>query len=173
MKLGLDASTTVCGWAIANERNEIISAGIIDINKLKTNREKVSKIIKELNSLDEIKSVTDINLEAALLGFMGGFTSQQVIIKLSRFNAILEHVLVDEFKQSVNLVNVGTARKQVFGKARLKGVKSKDFVKQYIPTVVPNLKDFEFLNSKKTLDAKNADMYDAMVLALYTVNKLS
>lgn len=166
MKLGLDVSTTCCGWAFS-EQGKIQDAGFIDISKLNSNKDKSFHIIGILKQNPLINNVKEINLEAALSGFAGGFTSQQVIIKLSRFNAILEYILGDELKIPINLLNVSTIRKKVFGKARLKGIKSKDYVKMMIPGIAPNYKVFEKLNKIGNWDKRNEDIYDAIVCSLY------
>ncbi len=165
MKIGLDCSTTVAGWAFA-ENGEIKDAGFLDISDVVKNSDKAFKIMDVLVRHPLISYVTEINLEAALSGFMGGGTTQQTIIKLVRFNAILEYILSEEMNMPVNLLNVSTMRKKVFGKARLKGVKSKDYVKMMIPKIVPNISKFEKLNKIGNVDKKCEDMYDAIVAAL-------
>jgi hypothetical protein len=97
---------------------------------------------------------------------MGGFTSQQVIIKLARFNAIFEYILSEHWQKPVNLINVSTARKAVFGKARVKGIKPKEYVKQQLALIMP-LDRFDKLNKKDKWDERNSDMYDAIVMAMY------
>ena len=114
-----------------------------------------------------IDLVDHINLEAALSGFGGGLTSQQTIITLSRWNAVFEYMLSEYFKFPVVLCNVNTMRKKVFGKARIKGIKPKEYVKQQIPLIVSNISKFEKLNRDGNWDAHNSDMYDAIVCALY------
>lgn len=165
MKIGLDCSTTVAGWAFA-ESGEIKDAGFMDISDVVKNSDKAYKIVNMLMKHPMMSSVTEINLEAALSGFIGGGTTQQTIIKLVRFNAILEYILSKELNITVNLLNVSTMRKKVFGKARLKGVKSKDYVKMMIPKVVPNIANFEKLNKIGNVDKKCEDMYDAIVASL-------
>ena len=76
-------------------------------------------------------------------------------------------MLSEKFSFPVVLCNVNTMRKAVFGKARIKGIKPKEYVKQQIPLVVSNIKGFEKLNRKGEWDAHNSDMYDAIVCALY------
>lgn len=165
MILGLDASTTVCGWAFFN--GVVISdAGFIDISKEETNKAKVRLIINSLSTHSDFRHLTEVKLEAALSGFMGGRTSQQVIIKLARFNAVLEYVLGEELKVPVTLVGASTARKKVLGKAFIKGMTSKEYVKQELPKRVPNLRRFETLNRKEEWNKKNEDMYDAIVIAM-------
>lgn len=168
MILGLDCSTSCCGWSICSD-STVKSAGFIKLDKHKTNKEKCLAVISFLDSLDLIKQVNQINLEASLSGFGGGFTTQQTIITLSRFNAVLEYILGEHYKIPVNLINVSTARKFVLGKARIANVKPKDYVKMVLPTVVPNLQSFEKLNKLGKWDAHNSDTFDAIVMGLYTL----
>ena len=88
VSLGLDASTTCVGYAFTQDK-KILDMGFIDIKKEKTPKEKVQKVLEFLNNSSYIDNVHDINIEDNLSGFAGGRTSQQVIIKLAKFNAIL------------------------------------------------------------------------------------
>ena len=94
--------------------------------------EKVFKVLDFLNKSSYIDNVYDINVEDNLSGFAGGRTSQQTIVKLAKFNAVLCFVLEDMLEMEVHNINPVTARKNVFGKARVKGIKAKDFVKMKI-----------------------------------------
>ena len=167
--LGLDASTSIVGYAFATG-SVIVDAGFINISKIETNRKKafeVSKFLADAIMSRAPKSVDHINLEAALSGFGGGLTSQQTIITLSRWNAVLEYVLEDNFGVPIVLCNVNTMRKKVLGAARIKGVKPKEYVKAILPKLYPDVKHFEKLNRKKEWDAHNSDMYDAVICALF------
>ncbi|SRR6266404_5697063 len=166
MILGIDASTSMIGYAFA-ENNIIINAGFVKISKLETNKEKAKFVVNFLKENPNISKVTQLNLEAALSGFGGGLTSQQTIITLSRWNAILEYVLSETFTFPIVLCNVNSMRKKVFGKARIQGIKPKEYVKAQVPLYVPNIKQFEKLNRNGDWDAHNSDMYDAVVAALY------
>lgn len=166
MVLGLDASTSIVGWCFA-EGNSVRDAGFLNISKLETNKVKGKFVIDFLAKHPSINSVDHLNLEAALSGFGGGLTSQQTIITLSRWNAVFEYMLGEHFKFPIVLCNVNTMRKKVFGKARIKGIKPKEYVKQQIPLVVPDVVKFEKLNRDGNWDAHNGDMYDAIVCALY------
>ena len=126
--LGLDASTNCVGYAFTEDK-KILDMGFIDIKKEKTPKEKVFKVLDFLNKSSYIDQVFTIYVEDNLQGFAGGRTSQQVIVKLAKFNAILCFVLEDMFDMKVYNINPMTARKNVFGKARIKGIKAKDFVK--------------------------------------------
>lgn len=164
--LGLDSSTSTTGWSFC-ENGKILSAGFIDTKKLETTKEKTFHVISCLEKIKEINQFDQINLEAALSGFAGGFTSQQVIITLARHNAVFAYIIEDHFKKKVNLLSVNTIRKQLFGKCRIKGIKSKDFVRQELESLVPDVIRFTTQNKKGNWDERNGDMYDAVVASLY------
>ena len=162
--LGLDASTTCVGYAFTKDK-KILDMGFIDIRKETTPKDKVQKVLEVLNSSDYIDEVMDINIEDNLQGFAGGRTSQQVIIKLAKFNAILCFML-ENFDFTVHNINPMTARKNVFGKARVKGIKAKDFVKEEIEK---RFKTKKWCKKTKTglWDKRNIDMYDGLVMSLF------
>ena len=167
--LGLDASTTCVGYAFTEDK-KILDMGFIDIKKEKTPKDKVQKVLEFINNSSYIDDVYDINIEDNLSGFAGGRTSQQVIIKLAKFNAILCFML-ENFEYNVNSVNPMTARKQVFGKARVKGKKAKDFVKQEIEKMY-NTNKWCKETARGNWDKRNIDMYDGLVMSLYEKNSL-
>ena len=164
--LGLDSSTSTTGWSFC-ENGKILSAGFVDTKKLETTKEKTFHVISCLEKTKEIEKFDEINLEAALSGFAGGFTSQQVIITLARHNAVFAYIIEEHFKKKVNLLSVNTMRKQLFGKCRIKGIKSKDFVKQELESLIPDVLNFTAKNKKGNWDERNGDMYDAIVAGLY------
>ena len=162
--LGLDASTTCVGYAFTDDE-KILDMGFIDIKKEKTPKDKVQKVLEVINGKDYIDDVMNINIEDNLSGFMGGRTSQQTIIKLAKFNAILCFML-ENFDFTVHSINPMTARKQVFGKARVKGIKAKDLVKMKIEEMYDTSK---WCKKTKTglWDKRNIDMYDGLVMSLF------
>lgn len=170
MILGFDASTTTCGWAFF-DGTVITDAGFVDISKCPTNKEKALRVISVMDAHPHIHLVTQINLEAALSGFMRGRTSQQVIIKLARFNAVFEYILSEHFKMPVNLIGAGTARKKVLGKSFIKGMSPKDYVKMQLPQLHPEVVKFDQPNRDGNWNVKNSDMYDAVIMSLYGEDK--
>ena len=162
--LGLDASTTCVGYAFTEDK-KILDMGFIDIKKEKTPKDKVQKVLDFLNNSSYIDDVYDINIEDNLSGFAGGRTSQQVIIKLAKFNAILCFML-ENFDFKVHSVNPMTARKQVFGKARVKGKKAKQFVQEEIEKMY-NTNKWGKETTRGNWDKWNIDMYDGLVMSLY------
>ena len=162
--LGLDASPTCVGYAFTEDK-KILDMGFIDIKKEKTPKDKVEKVLGFLNESQYIDEVIDINIEDNLSGFAGGRTSQQVIIKLAKFNAILCFML-ENFEYNVNSINPMTARKQVFGKARVKGKKAKEFVQEEIEKMY-NTNKWCKETARGNWDKRNIDMYDGLVMSLY------
>ena len=163
--LGLDASTTCVGYAFTKDK-KILDMGFIDIKKETTPKDKVQKVLEFLNKSSYIDEVTDVNVEDNLQGFAGGRTSQQVIVKLAKFNAILCFVLEDMLDMEVHNINPMTARKQVFGKARVKGIKAKDLVKMKIEEMY-NTKKWCKHTTRGNWDKRNIDMYDGLVMSLF------
>ena len=121
----------------------------------------------EINKSSYIDDVFDINIEDNLSGFAGGRTSQQVIIKLAKFNAILCFMLEEMFEFNVHSINPMTARKQVFGKARVKGKKAKQFVQEEIEKMY-NTNKWCKETTRGNWDKRNIDMYDGLVTVSYT-----
>ena len=110
--------------------------------------------------------IEQIYIEDSLSGFMRGRTSQQTIIKLAKFNAVLTYCLEFAYSEIVIGVNPMTARKNLFGKSREKGVSAKDFVKKEINCLY-SLEEYVKLTKTGLWDKRNMDAYDALVCALY------
>lgn len=163
--LGLDASTTTVGYAFV-ENKKVIDMGFIPINKEKTIRDKVQVTLDEVNKLDPFDEIDKIYIEDSLSGFMRGRTSQQTIIKLAKFNAVLTYCLEFAYGEIVDGINPMTARKHLFGKSRVKGVSAKDFVKKEINCLY-SLEEYVKLTKTGLWDKRNMDAYDALVCALY------
>ena len=163
--LGLDISTSCVGYAFTKDK-KILDMGFIDIKKYKTPKEKVFFVIDFLNKNKYIDDINKIFVEDNLSGFAGGRTSQQVIVKLAKFNAVLCFVLEDMFDMEVHNINPMTARKFVFGKARIKGIKAKEFVKGQVEKLYETSKWCK-TTSRGNWDKRNIDMYDGLVMSLY------
>ena len=164
-KLGLDASTTTVGYAFVDGK-EIVTMGFIPIQKEDTIRDKVRLTMDMITELDPFDKVEQIYIEDSLSGFSRGRTSQQTIIKLAKFNAVLVYCLEFAYGEIVDGVNPMTARKHLFGKARKQGVTAKDFVKKEINCLY-NLEEYIKLTPTGLWDKRNMDSYDALVCALY------
>ena len=163
--LGLDISTNCVGYAFTKDK-EILDMGFIDIKKFKTYREKAFFILSKLDKNKYIDGVEKIYVEDNLSGFAGGRTSQQTIVKLAKFNAVLCFELENIFQEPLQNINPMTARKNVFGKARVKVVKAKDFVKRQVENLYDTSKWCKE-TSRGNWDKRNIDMYDGLVMSLF------
>jgi Holliday junction resolvasome RuvABC endonuclease subunit len=163
--LGIDASTTCVGYAFTKNK-KILDMGFIDIKKQKTIQEKAYYAMDILE--DKEYEIDKIQIEDSLSGFQGGRTSQQVIIKLAKFNAVFCFILENSMEVQVEGVNPMTARKQVFGRARVKGVKAKDYVKSKVEEMY-DTKKWCKITSRGNFDKRNIDSYDALVMSLYKI----
>ena len=94
----------------------------------------------------------------------------QTIIKLSKINGVLCFLLEWMTNIHIELVNPNTLRKTVFGKARMKGIKSKDYVKMKIEEMYDTSEWVKY-TSRGNWDKRNIDSYDALVCSLYHTKK--
>ena len=167
---GLDASTTTVGWAFTDENKKIVSAGFLDLTPFATNRLKSAAVVALIKSKCPVDctKLDRINLEGALGGFSGP-SSRVVVVKLARWSAVLEFVLQDAFACPINLINATTARKQLFGKARITGIKPKVYVKSMMDKLY-DVTPWVVKNRVGNPDKRNEDMLDAVVMATYIPN---
>ena len=163
--LRLDISTSCVGYAFT-ENKQILDMGFIDIKKQTTHKEKAFYVLTRINESSYIDKVEKVYVEDNLSGFAGGRTSQQVIVKLAKFNAVLCYVIEDTFEIEVKNVNPMTARKQAFGKARVKGVKAKDFVKRQVEELYDTKKWCKH-TTRGNWDKRNIDAYDGLVMSIF------
>ena len=161
----MDASTTTVGYAFVDGK-DIVTMGFVPIQKEKTIRDKVQLTMDTITGMDPFDEIERIYIEDSLSGFSRGRTSQQTIIKLAKFNAVLTYCLEFAYGEIVDGVNPMTARKHLFGKARKQGITAKDFVKKEINCLY-NLEEYVKLTKTGLWDKRNMDAYDALVCALY------
>jgi hypothetical protein len=158
--LGLDLSTTCCGWAVT-ENKEILACGFVDISDVTDYAVKADLIISALKG----QTFEKIMIEESLFGFAGGGTSQQVIIKLVKNKAVVGYILENHYKLKVESIHAQTARKKAFGVARIKGIKPKVFVKEQVEKLY-DMTAWTIYNKIKNPDKRMEDVRDAIVLSL-------
>jgi Holliday junction resolvasome RuvABC endonuclease subunit len=161
--LGLDVSTTTIGYAYIKNK-KILDMGFIDISKHDTFKDKAYHAMGILDDNPNMEKTDKIIVEDSLSGFMNGRTRMQTIIKLAKFNAVFCFVMEWRHDVDVELINPNTARKAVFGKARVKGKSAKEYVKEQVDKKFkPN--GFIKMNKRGNPDRRNIDAYDALVCA--------
>jgi len=161
--LGLDLSTTMCGFAFTDNK-KIIDAGYIDISKKNDILDKIQFILYALKKRNI--DISFLNLEAPLSGFSGGRMKQQIIIKLVKINTLTEYIISKEFGVPVQLVSATTARKQLFGKSRIAGVNPKIYVKNELEKLY-NISQYITYNRNGNINKGVEDLFDAIVISLY------
>ncbi len=170
MIIGIDLSTTVSGLAISDNK-KILNATAIDISKESSYDGKANLIISKIDEwILKYNNITVFNIEGALNAFAFGKTNTMTIIKLVKTNAVISYILEKKYPDiRINLLNMNTARKNLFGKCRIKGVKSKPFVKMMIESTNPEIIQF-YIPMKssrcKNENVLNQDIRDAAVMAL-------
>lgn len=165
---GIDLSTTCCGLCVVNEAGKILYLKALDISKEHDYTLKSNIILSQIEQIEKfIGNIETITIEEALLGFMNGKTRQQTIISLIKWNAVFSYIFsLARPNIRFNRANVSTMRKNVLGKARIKGMKSKDFVKQEISNKY-DLTPWIIVNKKGNEDKKMEDCRDALICAEY------
>ena len=165
MQLGLDISTTTTGYALVN-KDIIYAMGFVDLKKETDLSDKAWALLNGLAELQSFSSIKTIVVEDSLSGFSRGRTSQQTIIKLAKFNAIACFLFEHHLQIKPVLVNANTARKQLFGKARVKGMSAKDFVKEQVESKF-DINSYIKYTKTGLWDKRNMDAMDALVVAKY------
>jgi Holliday junction resolvasome RuvABC endonuclease subunit len=160
-KLGLDLSTSCCGYAIT-ENKKLTDVGFFDISKVEKYKDKAKIIIDGLAD----KVFDCINVEENLSGFAFGKTSQQTLLKLAKNKAVICYILEEHYNLPMYYANATTMRKQLFGISRVKGIKPKVFVKERIENMF-DLSPWIKLNRNGVPDRRMEDAYDAIVVAYY------
>ena len=165
--LGLDVSTNTIGYAFIEDK-KILDMGFIDISKEKTIKDKAYRVLEVLDENLHIDETKKIIVEDSLSGFASGFTRMQTIIKLAKINSVICFLMEWKYEIEVELVNPNSARKRVFGKARVKGIKAKDYVKEQVEKRF-DTEEWCTITARGNWSKQNLDMYDALVCALSSV----
>lgn len=160
-KLGLDLSTSCCGWAITDDK-KIMDAGFFDISKVEKYKDKANIIINGLVG----KQFEQVTVEETLSGFAFGKTSQQTLLKLAKNKAVVCYILEETWKLPMYYANATTMRKQLFGKARIKGMTGKEYVKSQIEHMY-DMTPWMVLNRNGDPDKRMEDIMDAIVVSCY------
>lgn len=115
--LGLDVSTTHLGICLLNDKDEILHLDSINTptDKYNTIWKKIEKIKEELALLHRVwiakgYDVTYVGVEEWLKAFRPGGSSAEVIINLSRMNALVSYLVIQEFGLEPLYISVTTAR---------------------------------------------------------------
>lgn len=170
IKLGLDLSTSTVGWAVVNEKDEILDKGYISTKKDDSFNDKVLFIINILSQIINKWTPSQVNIENSLLQFAANKSRAKILIMLAKLNGIVTFYISKLLKINTININASTARKVVLGKSRDKNF---DNVKEYVLIQLINKYGEEFLDTlpkmktKDKLAKESFDVCDAIIMALY------
>lgn len=150
--LGLDCSTTACGWCIFKD-NDLIEFGVLNLSIYNTNHDKLMAINALIYNFN-------INFNKVIIESPNKYgVNANTTALLLIFNTMVQVFLIYNLELPVYEIVCTTARKNVFGKA--------------IPKKEVQLKIFNyypFLNDLKLTKPHKSDVADAIVLVLSELN---
>ena len=90
MILGLDVSTNRTGWAIINDKQELVDSDFYK-TKPKTPLEERATALKDnvLEPIMKLHDITEIRIEEPFMMFSGGKTTARTMSSLQRFNGMV------------------------------------------------------------------------------------
>ena len=134
MILGLDISTSITGYTILDEENNIIKCEAWDLRNKRLFSDIYSKSSLIKRELDKIKNKYDITyifIEEPFVFFRSGGSTAKTMAKLQAFNGIVSWLCVDTFSQTPIHITPARARK-LNGIKVSRGEKAKEVVLNYL-----------------------------------------
>ena len=164
MILGLDVSTSRIGWAVVNDKQELVDSNFFKTNKNHSLEERAVEV-KE-NIIDPIMAlhdITEIRIEEPFMMFSGGKTTARTMSSLQRFNGMVSLVAHQALGRPATLVGATTARSRCGIKVP-RGTKAKQVVMMWCASEYDNfiMEYTRHGNPKPGLD----DEADAIIVAL-------
>lgn len=157
--VGLDVSTTIAGISIV-EDGELKYYSHYEFAS--EDDEIQSAFVFKHSVLPQLQTGDVFVLEDALKAYAGGRTSSTSIMKLVKFNGIVEFLIAEEYGyESIHKIHPATARKQAWGRSRPKD-RTIDTKYWIVQQVIEKYKlDFPFKEkSKKTPKPYQDHVYD-------------
>jgi len=109
--LGLDVSTTRIGWAIINQKQELIDSGVFKTKKDQSLEERAENLSKNvLEPLSVVHRISEVRVEEPFSMFSGGKTTAKTMSSLQRFNGMVSLLAHQIWNNPPTMVNSRTAR---------------------------------------------------------------
>jgi hypothetical protein len=165
MILGLDISTSVIGVSgIDNNSRTLHKLSYINLKDGKDLFEKAIIFKNEMKNLP--LTVSSVAIEEPLVMYKAGFSSAQVLSKLSMFNGMCSIIAMDLFNVVPVYYNVSSARKLAYPDMKFpKGCDRKEIVWKHVDEEFQDIEWFYGPRSGK-LVKQCYDMSDACIIAL-------
>jgi len=162
--LGLDVSTSRIGWAVIDDKQELVDSDFFKTDKDMSLEERAEEFrINVLNPLKHIYKIREVRIEEPFSMFSGGKTTARTMSSLQRFNGMVSLITHQLFGQPPTLVGATTARSRCGIKVP-RGTKAKVVVLEWVDDKFDNfiMEHTRHGNPKPGLD----DEADAIVVAL-------
>lgn len=172
--IGLDISTSNVGFAILDDKQNLVHADVLNLSKDKTLSQKADKVQQKISKLSKSYDISKVAIEQNLQAFRPGFSSAKTLFTLARFNGVVTYLLSKTFELPVEELNVNHARKLVGLKINRKSTKkTKEQVWDWVSSC--DLGNFEWPYKKISrgprkdhviLAEQAYDIADAYIIAL-------
>ena len=164
MILGLDVSTTRIGWAVINDKQELVDSDFYKTDKKMGLEERAEDFLSNvLRPLSIVHKITEVRVEEPFSMFSGGKTTARTMSSLQRFNGMISLLVLQMFDKSPTMVGATTARSRCGIKVP-RGTKAKVVVLDWVDNKFDKfiMEHTRHGNPKPGLD----DEADAIVVAL-------
>ena len=166
MILGLDASTTVCGWCILGNDGTVTDAGYVKFSSDSTLYQRLRILREKLLELFPTRNALSVVFIEEAKKMFGGKSTAHVMSLLQRWNGMVSAMISLEFVDPV-LLNERSARKLVGISlpSKCKAKQTKSIVAEFVKNagVLPE-KTWEYKKSGNLKDYC-LDVADAYVIA--------
>lgn len=131
MILGLDISSSIIGYTVLNDENDLVECECIRLEKFKDFFIKVKNVKNKLQELAKRFKIDNVYIEESLQAFTAGKSSAMTIQALSKINGTVSWLCYEIFDVTPEYISAGTARK--FCKIKVpKGEKAKPVVLAFV-----------------------------------------
>ena len=164
MILGLDVSTTRIGWAVINDKQELVDSDFYKTDKKMGLEERAEDFLSNvLRPLSIVHEIHEVRVEEPFSMFSGGKTTARTMSSLQRFNGMISLLVLQMFDSPPTMVGATTARSRCGIKVP-RGTKAKVVVLKWVDDKFDKfiMEHTRHGNPKPGLD----DEADAIVVAL-------
>lgn len=164
MILGLDVSTSRIGWAVIDDKQELVDSNFFKTNKKHSLEERAMEVKGNIISpIVALYDITEIRIEEPFMMFSGGKTTARTMSSLQRFNGMVSLAAHQALGRPATLVGATTARSRCGIKVP-RGTKAKQMVMMWCASKYDNfvMEYTRHGNPKPGLD----DEADAIIVAL-------
>jgi len=162
MILGLDISSSIVGYCVLDEDENILEIFYIDLRKIEDLFDKANYVLQKLFIIKDYYNITKVGIEDFLQKFAFGKSSIKTIIKLSQINTLVSYVIFTNFGMRPVFFNSRSARKIVLGKSYSKEETFQIISQKYNSVNWPKKRNGAYADQAY-------DMSDSLIISLATL----